>query len=202
MKMVLASSNPGKYREFTTLLQPYDVELIPQSILKINDAEETGCTFIENALIKARHAAYFTDYPVLADDSGLCVPALKHRPGIHSARFAGSHANAQDNINKLLAELADVPEESRTAIFYCVLIFLTHAKDPIPTIAEGRWHGSISFTMHGQEGFGYDPIFLIPAYGKTAAELPTPIKNQISHRGQAMQSLLSRLFDDAKRTFS
>lgn len=193
MKIVLASSNSGKIKEFNALLKDLNIDVIPQSEFGIKDAEETGLTFIENAMIKARHAAAQSGLPALADDSGLCVSALLGAPGIYSARYAGKEANAKANIQKLLTELSDVPPEKRNAAFHCALVFMLHAKDPTPLVCEGRWEGMIGNKPSGQEGFGYDPIFYVASEKKTASELPPALKNRLSHRYQALQQLLKRL---------
>ncbi len=193
MKIVLASSNAGKIKELSALLLPLNIELIPQLALGVNDAEETGITFVENALLKARHAAAQTGLPAIADDSGLVVPALQGAPGIYSARYAGKKAESNDNIAKLLHELAQVPEENRQAYFFCCLTFLSHAQDPTPLICTGKWYGKILHETRGTQGFGYDPIFYLPDQGKTAAELPLEIKNTLSHRAIALNALLNAL---------
>jgi len=195
MKLVLASSNAGKLAEFAQILtevQP-DWELLPQSRFNIEDAEETGLTFIENAILKARHAARLTGLPALADDSGLCVDALGGAPGIHSARYAGEHGNSAANITKLLHALRDVPAPNRRARFCCALALLRHPQDPEPLIAEGHWHGQILPAPRGAGGFGYDPVFFDPTLGQSAAELAPSIKHQRSHRGLALQRLRARL---------
>lgn len=193
MKVVLASNNPGKVKELTELLSSFHIELIPQSKLGVTEIEETGLSFIENALIKARHAAHMTGLPALADDSGLAVDALNGAPGIYSARYAGENANAKNNINKLLAELQLVSAEKRTANFHCILVFMLHEKDPTPLVCDGIWSGMILDSPRGENGFGYDPIFYDPVEKKSAAELTSTIKNKISHRGKALQDLLKRL---------
>ncbi len=189
--LVLASSNPGKIREIEALLP--NVSVLPQSQFVVTDAEETGLTFIENALIKARHAAQHCHFPVIADDSGLAVDALHGAPGIYSARYAGVGASDQDNNAKLLFDLKDVPETKRTARFICVLVMLQHAEDPIPLIAQGIWEGRILIEAKGSNGFGYDPIFYVPEHDCSSAELPPDIKNAISHRGQALRQLATYL---------
>ena len=194
-RIVLASNNAGKVRELKALLSPLKIDLIPQSELGVADIEETGQTFIENAIMKARHAASITGLPALADDSGLVVPALNGAPGIYSARYAGTTATAKDNIQKLLHDLSDVPLAERGAYFYCVLVFLTDARDPTPLMCDGKWMGSILFTPQGEQGFGYDPIFYVTTEKMSAAELPAAKKNTISHRGLALQSLLRFLPD-------
>lgn len=193
MKLVLASSNAGKLEELNALLDDVGVELIAQSTLGVSDADETGLTFVENALLKARHAARITGLPALADDSGICVDALHGAPGLYSARYAGEHGNAQANIDKLLDALRDVPDAQRGAHFYCVLVLLRHAEDPQPLLVEGRWRGRIAHARAGTGGHGYDPVFLDPDHGQTAAEMPLALKNRISHRALALQQLKQRL---------
>ncbi|MXV06177.1 MULTISPECIES: RdgB/HAM1 family non-canonical purine NTP pyrophosphatase [unclassified Xanthomonas] len=195
MKLVLASSNAGKLEELHALLDDVGVELIAQSTLGVSDADETGLTFVENALLKARHAARVTGLPALADDSGICVDALHGAPGLYSARYAGEHGNAQANIDKLLDALRDVPDAQRGAHFYCVLVLLRHAEDPQPLLVEGRWRGRIAHARAGSGGHGYDPVFLDPEHGQTAAEMPLALKNRISHRALALQQLKQRLAD-------
>jgi len=195
MKLVLASSNPGKLAEFVQIFAEVQPawNIIPQSHFNIEDAEETGLSFIENAILKARHAARMTGLPALADDSGLCVDALNGAPGIRSARYAGEHGNSQANIDKLLNILRNVPTPERRARFHCALALLRHPHDPEPVIAEGHWHGLILPAARGQGGFGYDPVFFDPALGQSAAELAPSIKHQHSHRGLALQRLRERL---------
>lgn len=190
MKIVLATSNQGKVKEFKELLKEFHIDIIPQSALGVSDAEETGLSFVENAILKARHAAEQTGLPALADDSGLMVNALKGSPGIYSARYAGTDANAENNIKKLLTELKDTPDNQRQASFYCALAFVSHALDPAPLICQGQWFGEILRAPQGENGFGYDPVFYVPSQHKSAAELPSAIKNTISHRGTALQLLL------------
>lgn len=192
-KVVLASNNHGKIREFNQLLQPFAFELVAQSSLGVSDIEETGATFVENALLKARHAAQVTGLPALADDSGLLVDYLNGAPGIYSARYAGKNASATDNIEKLLQTLKDVPDENRHASFYCVLVFLNSASDPAPLITDGRWPGIILREPKGHSGFGYDPIFYLPELRHTAAELAPEVKNRLSHRGMALTALVQAL---------
>ena len=192
-KLVLASNNAKKMKELNALLAPLGFEVIPQGALGIPEAEEPHCTFVENALAKARHAARLSGLPALADDSGLCVAALGGAPGVYSARYAGEHGNASRNIDKLLEALDGVPDERRSAHFYSVIVLVRHADDPQPLIAEGEWHGEILPAQRGEGGFGYDPMFYLPAFDKTAAELDAETKNSISHRGQAMQQLIARL---------
>jgi XTP/dITP diphosphohydrolase len=193
VKIILASNNKGKIQEFRALLKPFDIDLIAQSELNVPDIAETGLSFIENALIKARHASRLTGLPALADDSGLAVRALHGAPGIYSARYAGEKAAAADNIQKLLHELKSTPADKREAEFHCVLAFLSHADDPTPLVCDGKWAGFITDAPRGTSGFGYDPVFYVPSQQKTAAELPPDIKNNISHRGIALQLLLKML---------
>jgi XTP/dITP diphosphohydrolase len=193
MRIVLASNNSGKIRELRELLKHLQLEVIPQADLNVPEIAETGLSFIENAIIKARHAAQMTGLPALADDSGLAVPALQGAPGIYSARYAGEHATSADNIRKLLTEMIDLPAENRAASFHCVLVFMTHEHDPTPLVCDGKWTGSILREPRGADGFGYDPVFYDPASRQSAAELPLAIKNKISHRGIALQSLLKLL---------
>ena len=193
MRLVLASSNRGKLLELRDLLASTGHELVAQSDLGVGDADETGSTFIENAIIKARHAARATGLPALADDSGLCVDVLDGAPGLRSARFAGEHGNAAANNALLLERLDGVPAEKRTAHFYCVLVLLRHADDPQPLITEGLWRGHILDTPRGDRGFGYDPLFLPDGSDRSAAELDPALKNAISHRGLALAALREKL---------
>ncbi len=195
MKLVLASGNPGKLAELRDLLGDVDVELHAQSAFGVRDADETGLTFVENAILKARHAALATGLPALGDDSGLCVDALDGAPGLYSARYAGEHGDAQANIAKLLDALRDVPEARRTARFVCVLALLRHAGDPQPLIAEGVWEGRILDAPRGDGGFGYDPVFFDVERVIGAAELDAGVKNRVSHRGRALALLRARLHD-------
>ena len=197
MKFVVASSNAGKLAEFRDLLGEAGYEFVTQGELGVTDAEETGLTFVENALLKARHAARITGLPALADDSGLCVDALDGAPGLYSARYAGSHGDAQANIAKLLDAMKDVPRAQRTAHFIAVIVLLRHAEDPQPIIAEGRWSGLILDTPRGDGGFGYDPVFLDPENNLSAAEFDPAIKNRLSHRGRALAMLRQKLADTA-----
>lgn len=189
MKLVLASSNAGKLVELRDPLGDTGIELHAQSEFGVDDAEETGRSFIENAILKARHAARLTGLPSLGDDSGLCVDALDGAPGLYSARYAGAHGNSEANIDKLLAELDGVPDEQRSGRFVCVLALVRHADDPMPLIAEGVWEGRILRARKGSSGFGYDPVFFSPAHGCGAAELPAATKNRDSHRGIALARL-------------
>lgn len=190
-KLVLASNNPGKLREFAALLAPLDFEVLPQSALGVSEAEEPHFTFVENALAKARHAARLTGLPAMADDSGLCVHALGGAPGVLSARFAGEPKSDQRNNDKLVADLQG--QRDRRAHYCCVLVLVHHADDPQPVIAEGEWHGEIVDTPQGSGGFGYDPYFWLPERGCTAAQLPAEEKNAVSHRGKALARLIEQL---------
>ncbi|APG04157.1 non-canonical purine NTP pyrophosphatase, RdgB/HAM1 family [Luteibacter rhizovicinus DSM 16549] len=192
MRLVLASGNAGKVIELEQLLAGSGVQLVPQTALGVSDAEETGLTFVENALIKARHAARATGMPALADDSGICVDALGGAPGLYAARYAGKHGDSAANNAKLLHELAGVPTDQRSAYFIAVLVVLRHADDPAPLIAEGRWHGRILEAPRGEGGFGYDPLFLPAGHELGAAELDPAVKNRLSHRGQALEVLKAR----------
>lgn len=187
--IVLASGNKGKIKELDALLAPMGWQVRPQSDWQLNDAEETGLSFVENAIIKARHACAHTGLPSLADDSGIAVDALQGTPGIYSARYAGANANDSDNIAKLLAALKDTPEAERTARFICVLVFMQHAEDPTPIICQGEWEGRILPAAAGQGGFGYDPIFYVPERDCSAAELSAEDKRSLSHRGKALAQL-------------
>ena len=192
-RLVLASSNRGKLAELQPMLADAGYTLVTQGELGVVDAIEDGASFIENALIKARHACRATGLPALADDSGIVVDALGGAPGLHSARYAGAHGDAQANNRKLLAALQGLPESRRTARFVAVLALLRHADDPLPLVATGVWEGRILDAPLGTQGFGYDPIFFDPALGRGAAELEPELKNRISHRGQALQQLRSLL---------
>lgn len=193
MKLILASHNTGKLAEFQQLLGGHGIQVVPQAALGIPDIEETGLSFAENALLKARHASQLGGMPALADDSGLCVDALGGAPGLYSARYAGSDGDAQANILKLLDALADIPDEHRQAHFHCTLALLRHPADPAPLLCEGRWYGRILHEPRGEEGFGYDPVFFDEASGGSAAELSREEKAAVSHRGQAMRQLLTML---------
>jgi len=192
-RIVLASSNPGKLAEFNDLLADGGLQVEPQSAFNVPDAEETGLTFVENALLKARHASRISGLPALADDSGLCVTHLRGAPGLYSARYSGTHGDNAANNARLLRELDGVPTEQRGAFFICVLVLLQHADDPAPLIAEGRWHGHVLTEQRGTHGFGYDPLFLPEDETVSAAELPPGLKNRISHRGRALALLRSQL---------
>ena len=188
-KVVLASGNAGKLREFASLLADSGIDVVPQSDLGVPEADETGLSFVENAILKARNAAQHTGLSALADDSGIVVDALQGRPGIYSARFAGVGADSAANNRKLLDEMVDIPEAKRSARFRCCIVFVRDALDPVPLIAEASWEGSILQHAVGKQGFGYDPLFFVPTHACSAAELDAVEKNRISHRGQAMQSL-------------
>ena len=193
---MLASGNAGKLREINQLIGSLHMEAVPQSDFGVPDADETGLTFVENAILKARHAAKLTGLPAIADDSGLEVDVLNGAPGIYSSRFAGAGASDADNLQKLLVELKEVPEEQRTARFQCLMVFMAHDEDPTPLICQGSWEGRILFAPQGDNGFGYDPLFWVPGEQCTSAELPSELKNRLSHRGQALQKLLVALTDD------
>lgn len=192
-RLVIASNNKGKIAELTDLLDPLGLTPVAQGELGVGEAEEPAVTFVENAILKARHAARITGLPALADDSGLAVDALGGAPGVRSARYAGDKASDADNVRALLDALKDVPEPQRTAQFHCVLVYLRHADDPTPVICHGRWPGSILPEPRGEGGFGYDPVFLVPETGTSAAELPRADKGRISHRGRALALLLDQL---------
>lgn len=193
--LVLASSNPGKLKEFHQLLAGVGFDVRPQSEFNVTDAEETGLSFVENAIIKARHACRETGLPALADDSGIEVDALNGRPGIYSARFSGPDATDASNNQKLLQELAGVPEPKRTARYQCVLVYMRHHQDPTPIICQGHWEGRILEAPRGDGGFGYDPLFYVPTHQCAAAELSKDEKSRISHRALALQALLSQFSD-------
>jgi len=191
-ELVIASNNPGKLREFQFLLQPLGIEVLTQAQLNIEEAEEPHFTFIENALAKARHVSRLSGLPALADDSGICVTALDGAPGVFSARYAGDDPKSdQRNNDKLLQAMHGVKD--RRAHYYCVLVLLHHAEDPQPLIAEGEWHGEIGYEERGEGGFGYDPLFWLPEFGKTSAQLEREQKHEISHRGKALKVLLEKL---------
>lgn len=192
-RFVLASNNAGKLRELSELLAPLAMQPVAQGELGVSEADETACTFVENALIKARHAARITGLPALADDSGLSVDALRGAPGVYSARYAGPTAKDADNIEALLTALHEVPDAQRTARFHCVLVWLDHADDPTPLICHGRWEGRILTAPRGDGGFGYDPVFWVAERGCSAAELSREEKGRLSHRGQALRQLLHAL---------
>jgi XTP/dITP diphosphohydrolase len=193
VRVVLASSNSGKLRELASLLAAFGLDLIAQSSLGVETPPETGETFAANALLKARHAAAATHFPALADDSGIEVDALGGRPGIYSARYAGEGASDQDNVRKMLGELRDVAAERRTARYQCVIAFVSTAADPEPILASGTWEGTLIREPRGLGGFGYDPIFVPHGFDRTAAELDAAQKNSLSHRGQALATLVTQL---------
>lgn len=190
-KIVIASGNPGKLREIRRILEPMEFSVVPQSDFGVPECPEPHVTFIENCLAKARHASLHTGLPALADDSGICVGALNGAPGVYSARYAGEPKSDQRNNEKLIAALAG--ESNRKAHYYCVIVLVQHPDDPQPLIAEGSWHGEIIDTPRGENGFGYDPYFFLPEFGKTGAELDPDHKNAISHRGQALEILVGKL---------
>ncbi|WP_340620980.1 XTP/dITP diphosphatase [Xenorhabdus siamensis] len=192
-KVVLATGNAGKVRELAGLLADFGLDIVAQTELGVDSADETGLTFVENAIIKARHAAAVTGLPAIADDSGLSVNALGGAPGIYSARYAGTDSSDQHNLEKLLEAMRDVPDEQRQAQFNCVLVYLRHAEDPTPLVFHGRWSGVITWEPAGSGGFGYDPIFYVPEFGCTAAELSREQKSAVSHRGQALKMLLEAM---------
>jgi len=195
-RIVLATGNPGKVREFSQLLSGLPIEIVAQSDLRVPEAEETGLTFVENAILKARNAAAHTELPALADDSGIEVDALLGQPGVHSARYAGADANSAKNISKLLRELLGVQDTERSARFRCVLVLLRHRADPAPLICTGTWAGRILERPVGEGGFGYDPVFWVPEQDCSAAQLSATDKNRISHRAKAMSSLRQALAGD------
>jgi len=192
-KVVLATGNPGKVRELADLLSDFGLDVVAQTELGVDSAEETGLTFIENAILKARHAAEITGLPAIADDSGLAVDALGGAPGIYSARYAGEDATDQQNLDKLLVALENVPDGQRQAQFHCVLVYMRHATDPTPLVFHGSWDGEIIRSPAGEGGFGYDPIFYVPELGKTASELTKAEKQAVSHRGKALELLLDAM---------
>jgi XTP/dITP diphosphohydrolase len=193
MRLVLATTNPGKIREFEALLAPLALEVVPQSQFTSRSVDETGLSFIENAILKARHASHAVGLPAIADDSGLEVDALQGRPGIYSARYAGAGASDTANLEKLLEEMRGVPIEQRGGRYWCALAYLRFPEDPAPVICQASWRGCILESPRGAGGFGYDPVFLLPQLGLSAAELPKERKNEISHRGKAMRMLLKEL---------
>ena len=190
-EIILASSNQGKVREINQLLTGLDLNVHPQTEYGVPDIEETGLTFVENAILKARNAAQHTGLPAIADDSGIEVDALRGEPGIYSARYAGEGASDQANLEKLLAELGDLPVEKRTARFQCLMVYMRDANDPTPLICQGTWEGRILFEPRGENGFGYDPVFYVPTHDCSSAELAADVKNSLSHRGQALRKLLA-----------
>lgn len=193
MHVILASNNPGKVKEFNELLSDYAIEIVPQAEFGVPEAEETGLSFVENALLKARNASAHSGLPAIADDSGIEVDALNGAPGIYSARYAGAGANDRDNLDKLLADMTDVPDEARSARYQCIIVYMRHPHDPTPLICQGTWEGRILRQPVGEGGFGYDPIFLVPERSCSAAQLTPVDKNTLSHRGQALRELLMEL---------
>ncbi|MBL4823148.1 MAG: RdgB/HAM1 family non-canonical purine NTP pyrophosphatase [Colwellia sp.] len=195
-KIVLATGNPGKVKELASLLAAHQLEIVPQSDFNVPEVAETGTTFVENAIIKARHAAKITGLPAIADDSGLEVDALNGAPGVYSARYASDiseNPSDDDNTNKLLNALKDTPDEQRSARFHCVLVYMQHENDPTPIICHGVWQGSISRTKQGEQGFGYDPVFWQNDLQMSSAQLSRDLKNNLSHRGQALAKLVKKL---------
>jgi XTP/dITP diphosphohydrolase len=198
--IVLASGNRGKLAELGEMLATLELKVVAQGTLGVSDADETALTFVENALIKARHASRATGLPALADDSGICVDALAGAPGLYSARYAGRHGDDAANNARLLAELGDLPDSQRGAYFYCCLVLLRHAEDPSPLLAEGRWYGRVLLQPRGDGGFGYDPLFQPDGFAVSAAELEPVEKNRLSHRGQAVAALMADLQRELLRT--
>lgn len=192
-KVVLASGNPGKVREIGEMLKALSIEVVPQSEFDVPEAEETGTTFVENAIIKARNAAQHTGLPAIADDSGIEVDALNGAPGVYSARYSGPKADDEANNRKMLDELSGVADEERTARYQAILVYMSHAGDPTPLISQGSWEGRILKQARGENGFGYDPIFYVPEHDCSSAELSPETKNQLSHRGKALRELVSLL---------
>jgi XTP/dITP diphosphohydrolase len=192
-KIVLASNNAGKVREINQILAGLDFEVVPQAEFDIPEADETGLTFVENAILKARHAATLSGLPAIADDSGLEVDALHGAPGIYSARYAGVGASDTDNLNKLLEAMQSVPDAERTARFQCLMVFMRHGEDPTPLICQGTWEGRILESAQGEGGFGYDPVFYVPERDCSSAQLDADTKNRLSHRGKALKQLLAAM---------
>ena len=192
-QIVLASGNKGKISEIQAILQQQSIDVISQSHFNVTEVDETGTTFIENAIIKARHAAKISQLPAIADDSGLEVDALDGQPGVHSARYAGLPSNDQNNTDKLLHALTNIPANQRSARFHCVMVFMAHANDPSPLIAHGVWEGRIAVEKSGDNGFGYDPVFYIPELNSMSAALEPALKNTLSHRAQALKLLMPQI---------
>jgi len=192
-KIVLASNNKGKLREFNDMFSNMSINVMPQSEFNIEEIDETGLTFVENAILKARNAALHSGLPAIADDSGIEVDALQGAPGIYSARFAGVDASDTDNLNKLLQALEGIPAEQRTARFQCLLVYMRHENDPTPVICQGTWEGKILEAPQGDNGFGYDPVFFVPEHQCSSAELSKEVKNKLSHRGKALKLLATQL---------
>lgn len=189
-KIVLASGNKGKVREINHLFEQFGIEVVPQSEFDVPEVPETGTTFVENAIIKARHAAELTGLPAISDDSGIEVDALDFRPGVYSARYAGPGCSDTDNNNKMLEELKDVPEEERTARYHCLIVFMRNHTDPVPIITQGSWEGRILEAPQGDGGFGYDPIFYVPTHDCSGGELSLEVKNTLSHRSIALNAMV------------
>jgi XTP/dITP diphosphohydrolase len=192
-KVVLATGNKGKVKELAALLSGLGFDVLPQSEFNVTEVPETGTTFVENAIIKARHAAKQTGLPAIADDSGLAVEILGGQPGVYSARYSGDQASDQTNIIKLLDVMANIPKDQRQAKFLCVLVFMRHADDPTPIICQGEWYGQITAEQHGENGFGYDPVFWVEEHSCSSAQLLPEQKNRLSHRGKALKLLLTQL---------
>jgi XTP/dITP diphosphohydrolase len=192
-QVVLASNNAGKVREIDQMLAEFGMHVHPQSEFGVIEVEETGLSFVENAILKARNAAEQSGLPAIADDSGLEVDALNGAPGIYSARYAGAGASDEQNLQKLLQDLNNIPEAERTARFQCLMVYMRHASDPTPLICQGTWEGIITLEPRGDNGFGYDPVFYVPEQHCTSAELPPETKNRLSHRGQALRALVAAL---------
>jgi XTP/dITP diphosphohydrolase len=192
-EIILASGNAGKVREINELLVESTFKVIPQSEFDVIEVEETGLSFVENALLKARNASSHTNLPAIADDSGIEVPALNGRPGIYSARYAGVGASDEDNLNKLIEDIKPLNEEDRVARFVCVMVYLRHAEDPTPIITQGIWDGIVITEPRGKNGFGYDPMFYVPTHNCVSAELSPEIKNKLSHRGKALRQLIKEI---------
>ncbi len=192
-KIIFASGNAGKVREIDQLLEGLSLKVLPQSDFDVPQIEETGLTFVENAILKARNAAHYADLPAIADDSGIAVDVLQGRPGIYSARFAGVGASDEENLLKLIDMIKPFPEEQRTARFICSMVYLRHEHDPVPIIAQGVWEGQLVTEPKGENGFGYDPVFYVASQQCTSAELTPEVKNKLSHRGQALMQLLGKL---------
>ncbi len=193
--IVLASNNVGKVREINELLAQQQIQVVPQAEHGVPEADETGLSFVENAILKARNAALHSGLAAIADDSGIEVDALAGAPGIYSARYAGKGASDLANLEKLLADLGGIPEAERTARFQCLMVYMRHAEDPTPLICQGTWEGLVLVDPRGANGFGYDPVFYVPDQGCSAAELSSQVKNRLSHRGQALRKLLAALSD-------
>lgn len=190
-KIILATSNQDKIAEFNHLFRDTDYEIIPQNLFQVSAIQETGLTFVENAILKARNACAHTGLPAIADDSGLVIDALNGEPGVRSARYAHENATYAENCQLVLQKMLTIPNEQRSAKFYCMLVYLRFTEDPTPLIVQGIWEGSILFKQHNGKGFGYDPIFFVPTHNCAASELPMNIKNKISHRGKALQQIMN-----------